>query len=250
MIAEMTKRDFRTRYLGSYLGLLWAFIHPLITILVFWFVLEVGFRVKPVDNFPYVLWLMTGMIPWFFFSDCLSGGATSIIDNAFLVKKVVFRVSILPIIKIASALTIHLFFICVIFLMFFAYGYGLTLYQLQVFYYLFAIGFLNLGLAWMTSSLIIFMKDIGQFLAVIIQFGFWVTPIFWPIKMVPEKYQWIIKLNPVYYLIEGYRDCFINQKWFWEHPYLTMYFWCVAILVFICGAFIFRKLRTHFADVL
>lgn len=250
IIVELTKRDFKTRYLGSYLGLIWAFVQPLVTILIFWFVFEVGFRSTPVNNFPFILWIMTGMIPWFFFVDCLSGGTTSVIDNAFLVKKVVFRVSILPIVKIASALIIHLFFVAVLFLMFFIYGYGLTLYHLQVFYYLFAILFLNLGLAWISSSLIIFLKDVGQLIGMALQFGFWITPIFWSIKIIPEQYQGIIKLNPAYYLIEGYRDSFIHGKWFWEQPGLTIYFWVVAVMIFICGAMLFRKLRPHFADVL
>lgn len=250
IIAELTKRDIRTRYLGSYLGLIWAFVQPMVTILIFWFVFEVGFRSTPVNNFPFILWIATGMIPWFFFSECLAGGTNSIIDNAFLVKKVVFRVSILPIVKIASALLIHLVFLLVLFLMFALYGYGLTLYHLQIFYYLFAMLFFNLGLAWISSSLIIFLKDVGQIIGMMLQFGFWITPIFWSIKMIPEKYQGIIMLNPVYYLIEGYRDCFIHGRWFWEQPGLTIYFWALAIIIFVWGAVLFRKLRPHFADVL
>ena len=250
IIVELTKRDFKVRYLGSYLGLIWAFVQPMVTILILWFVFEVGFRATPVNNFPFILWIMTGIIPWFFFVDCLASGTTSIIDNAFFVKKVVFRVSILPIVKIASALIIHLFFVAVLFIMFSIYGYGLTLYHLQVLYYLFAILFLNLGLAWISSSLIVFLKDVGQIIGMVLQFGFWITPIFWSIKMIPEKYQGIIKLNPAYYLIEGYRDCFIHGKWFWEQPGLTIYFWVVAVSIFIFGALLFRKLRPHFADVL
>ena len=115
LLWELTKKDFQVRYLGSYLGVIWAFIQPLITILIFWFVFQVGFKSMPVDNFPFILWLMAGMIPWFFFAESLQSATNSILSNSFLVKKVVFRVSLLPIIQIISALAIHIFFILFLF---------------------------------------------------------------------------------------------------------------------------------------
>ncbi|MCK5505603.1 MAG: ABC transporter permease [Thermodesulfovibrionia bacterium] len=232
------------------MGLLWAFIHPSITILIFWFVFQVGFKSTPVDNFPFILWIMAGMIPWFFFSESLSNATYSIIENSFMVKKVVFRVSILPIIKILSALFIHLFFIGVLFVMFAVYGYVPNIYNLQVLYYLFATIVFLMGLSWITSSLVIFLKDIGQMVNMVLQFGFWLTPIFWSIKILPEKYQFIMKLNPIFYLIEGYRNSFIYKVWFWEHYILTLYFWSVTLVIIILGTVLFRKLRPHFADVL
>lgn len=250
LLFELTKRDFKARYLGSYLGLLWAFVQPSITILVLWFVFQVGFKAQPVDDFPFILWIMCGMIPWFFFADSLAGATTSIMDNSFLVKKVVFRVSILPIVKILSALIIHVFFIGILFAVYFIYGYEVSIYHVQIVYYLLAIIILNLGLSWATSSIIIFMKDMGQIVSVLLQFGFWLTPIFWSIKMVPIKYQIFIKLNPIYYVIEGYREAIIYHRWFWENMIMTVYFWAIALSVFICGALLFWKLKPHFADVL
>ena len=249
-ILELTRRDFKSRYLGSYLGLLWAFIHPAITILIFWFVFQAGFKSAPVDNYPFILWLMTGMIPWFFFSDGISNASNSIIENSFLVKKVVFRISILPVVKILSALFIHTFFIAVLFLMFLSYGYLPDIRNIQVFYYLFSAIILILASSWITSSVILFMKDVGQVVAVLLQFGFWLTPVFWSLKIMPEKYHPIIMLNPAYYIIEGYRDSFIYKVWFWEHMNLTIYFWTVTSFTFVFGALIFRKLRPHFGDVL
>jgi len=250
VILELTKKDFTSRYLGSYLGILWAFISPAITILIFWFVFQVGFKTAAVGDFPYILWLMAGMIPWFFFGDSVSSAANSITDNGFLVKKVVFRVSVLPIVKIASALIIHLFFVAVLVSMFMIYGHTPDLYTLQVIYYLFASIVLLLGLSWITSSLIIFLKDLGQIVAMLLQFGFWMTPIFWTLKNVPAKYHTLLKINPAYYIVEGYRDSFINKIWFWEHYRLTAYFWLATAVIFVFGAVLFRKLRPHFADVL
>lgn len=250
LLLQLTVRDFKSRYLGSYLGLLWAFIQPLVTILIFWFVFEVGFKSAPVDDFPFLLWLITGIIPWFFIADTLSSATNSIVENSFLVKKVAFRVSMLPITKLLSALTIHVFFVFVIFLFFIVYGIRPSLYNLQVVYYGFATGVLLLGVSWLTSALIIFLKDVGQIVGMGLQFGFWLTPIFWAINIIPQKYHFYLKLNPIYYIIQGYRDSFINNVWFWQHPFYGLYYWALAGFVFITGAIVFNRLRPHFADVI
>lgn len=250
LILELTKKDFQARYLGSYFGIVWAFIQPTINILIFWFVFEIGFKSAPVQNFPFILWLISGMLPWFFFSESIISATTSIIDNSYLVKKVVFRVSILPIIKLLSALFIHLFFVIVLFTMFLVYGYQPTIYNVQVVYYIFAAIMLILGVSWITSSLIVFLRDVGQIVTMVLQFVFWLTPIFWSLSIVPDKFKNLLQLNPVYYIIEGYRNTFIYHKWFWEDMYHTGCFWLFTLLVFFIGAWMFRRLRPHFADVL
>lgn len=250
LLWDLTKKDLKQRYLGSYLGILWAFIQPTITVFIFWFVFQVGFKSMPVDNFPFILWLVCGMFPWFFFSEAWSSATNSIVANSFLVKKVVFRVSLLPIIQIMSALLVNLFFIVVLFIMFAVYGYMPNIYNLQVIYYLFALVCLTFGLSLITSTLIIFLKDVGQLVNMVVQFGFWGTPIFWSFKMIPEQYQWILNFNPMYYIIEGYRNSFIYYEWFWNLGYMNYYFWFVTISIIFIGIFIFKKLRPHFADVL
>ena len=250
LIFQLTVRDFKSRYLGSYLGLIWAFIQPLITILIFWFVFELGFKSAPVGNFPFILWLMTGIIPWFFISESLGSGTGSVVENSYLVKKIVFRVSMLPVIKLLSALVVHIFFVLVIFVVFSAYHIYPSVYSLQVIYYCFSTIVLLLGVTWLSSALMVFLKDIGQIISIIIQFGFWLTPIFWSLKIVPAKYHFYLKLNPVYYIIQGYRDSFIHKVWFWEHPLYTLYFWLFTGVVFVIGAVVFSRLRPHFADVL
>ena len=136
------------------------------------------------------------------------------------------------------------------FVMFIYYGYSPELYWLQTIYYLFATVVLLLGLSWITSSVVVFFKDIGQLVAMVIQFGFWLTPIFWNMNMVPPRYHWIIELNPMVYIIEGYRNSMIYHKWFWENMDMTIYFWIVTLSIFAIGGLTFKKLRPHFADVL
>ncbi|RAV13795.1 ABC transporter permease [Paenibacillus contaminans] len=249
-ILNLAKKDFKTKYMGSYLGTFWAFLLPVVQILIFWFVFQVGFKSMPVDNFPFILWLSSAMIPWFFISDCIQNSTNSIVDNSYLVKKVVFRVGVLPLIKIYSAIFVHLFFIFFIFIMFLIYGYMPSIYNLQVLYYMFGIIVLVLGISWITSALVVFFKDTGQIVAMFLQIGFWLTPIFYSLNIVPEKFRVFLKLNPAFYLIEGYRDTFVYHKWFWEHPYLTIYFWTVSLLLMVIGIFVFKRLRPHFADVL
>lgn len=252
LLWQMTKRDFKSRYMGSYLGLIWAFIHPIIMIALFWFVFEIGFRAKSEQSdCPYILWLVTGIVPWFFIADSLSMATNSILENSHLVKKVIFRVSLLPIVKILSCLIIHLFFILIIFILFALYGRFPSLAHLQIVYFLFCTLVLLLGLSWLTSSLVIFFKDISQLVLVFIQVGFWATPIFWSMtSRINPKYHFIFLANPFFYITEGYRKTFINHAWFWQNWKWTLYFWLFTTLIFIIGATVFRKLRPHFADVI
>ena len=250
VIYELTKRDFKANYLGSYLGMIWAFLLPIANIFIFWFVFQIGFRSQPVQNFPYILWYIVGMIIWNFFSDSVNNGMVSVAQNAFVVKKVAFSIGILPIIKILSAFAIHLFFITFVGILFVCYGYYPDIYWLQVIYYLFATLILVVGLSWLTSSVVIFFRDLRQIIAILLQFGFFLTPIFWSVTILPLKYQSIIRFNPVYYLVNGYRDSFIHKIWFWDHIEMSLFFWFFTITLFVLGALVFRRLRPHFADVL
>lgn len=250
LIWDLAKKDARSRYMGSFLGILWSFINPIISILIYWVVFQIGFKSLPVSDFPFVLWLLTGMIPWLFLSESVSSATHSIVENSYLVKKVVFRVSILPIIKIVSSIFVHLFFILLLFLIFLMYGYKFSIYHLQILYYLFATVFFVLSISWITSSLNVFLKDVGQIVGMIINFLFWLTPIFWNMNIVSEQYRIYFKINPVYYLVEGYRNTFIYHRWFWEDLGLTFYFWGISFFFLLIGIKLFKRLRPHFADVL
>ncbi|WP_225340691.1 ABC transporter permease [Lysinibacillus capsici] len=250
IIFSLAKQNFKNRYLGSQLGILWAFIQPTIMIGIYWFVFEVGFKSLPVNDYPFLLWFIAGIIPWFYFSEAVSSATTCIIENTHLVKKIVFPIFILPVISICSSLFVHLFFIIVTLFLFLGLGYGADLYYLQITYYLVFMLVMVSALAYITSALMIFLKDTGQIVAMILQFGFWLTPIIWTIDMLPQKYEVFIKLNPMFYIVDGYRDSFINKVWFWEKPFLTFYNLVILILLIFIGAWIFKRLKPHFADLL
>lgn len=251
LLISMAKRDIQNRYLGSLFGGIWAFVQPLVTIMIIWFVFQVGFKAQPTSNgVPFTLWLVSAMIPWFFIAEMLSNATNSIIEQASIVKKIVFKVSLLPIVKIISALIIHLFFVLILFSIAIIYGYYPSMNWLQIPYYLFCSLLLMLGVSWITSSIVIFFRDIGQFIAVLIQLGFWGTPIFWDIAMIPQQYQWVFKLNPVFYITEGYRNTLTTEIWFWESMSWTAYFWLMTLITLSLGIVCFKRLKPHFADVL
>ncbi len=251
LLIRLTKNEFQKQYLGSYLGLVWAILQPLSFILVMWFVFEVGFRATPVvGDTPFVLWLLSGMIPWFFMADAISSGTNSIISSAYLVKKVAFRVSILPLVQIGSSLMVHSMLLVILMIVFILHGKMPTIYWLQLPYYALCAVVLTLGISWLTSALRVFIKDIGNFIGIVLQLGFWFTPIFWSVDILPEKYLYLIKLNPFFYIVDGYRNTFVNHVWFWEQYRVTPYFLITTLIFLVLGAIVFKRLRPHFGDVL
>lgn len=253
MILKLAKNDFKTKYAGSYLGILWAFVQPVITILLYWFVFQVGFRSTDVGDYPFVLWLTAGLVPWFYFSDAWNGATSSMLEYSFLVKKVVFNIGILPVIKIFSAFFVNLFFTIFMIGMFALNGFYPTVHMLQLLYCLLCITLLVWGLSYFTSAIIVFVRDLGHLLNVLLQVLMWLTPIMWNTSLVQDDYPWLIpllKLNPVYYIVQGYRDAMFGTGWFWEKPEWTAYFWVLVLLLFLGGSYVFQKLRSHFADVM
>lgn len=255
LIWKLAKNDFKTRYAGSYLGIVWAFVQPVITVLLYWFVFSVALpsravAVKGDIEIPYILWLIAGIVPWFFFSEALTNGTNALLEYNYLVKKVVFKISILPIIKIISALFVHVFFIFFTLILFSCYGYFPDLYTLQILYYSGCMFIFVLGLCYITCSIIIFFRDLGQIISIALQVGIWATPILWNISTLSPKLRVIFKLNPMFYIVDGYRSALINKTWFWENFYSTAYFWILTLCMFAFGAIIFKRLKVHFADVL
>ncbi|XOF34982.1 MAG: ABC transporter permease [Candidatus Electrothrix sp. YB6] len=250
LITAMAAREVRTQYVGSSLGLLWTLIHPIVMISVFWFVFSVGFKARPLNDVPFVVWLTAGLAPWYIFSEIVSGSTHVIIAHSHLVKKTIFSPQILPVIKIASSLVTHAIFLLVLLALLVFQQMPFSLYYIQVLYYLFCMLVLALGIGWALSALHVFVRDTAQLVAVTLQVGFWVTPIFWDINMMSPRVQQLLKLNPVYYIIQGYRDSFITFQPFWTHPYHTVYYWFITLSVFAGGAYIFRKLKPQFPDVL
>lgn len=255
LIWKLAKNDFKKRYAGSYLGAVWAMVQPVVTVIMYYIVFDViigSTRQMASDGveIPYVLFLTAGLVPWFYFSEALTNGTNALIEYNYLVKKVVFKISILPIIKIIAATFIHVFFAGVLLLISCIYGYYPTIYTIQLVYYSFCMFIFVLALSYSTCAIMVFFKDIGQIISIILQIGMWATPILWNINGISSTMQVIVKINPIVYIVNGYRSALCEQTWFFEDFYSTMYFWIITVVIFGIGALVFKRLKVHFADVL
>lgn len=257
LILSLVKNDFKVKYAGSYLGVIWAFVQPVITILLYWIVFEYGLRVVTADTkVPFAIWLITGMIPWFFIADAVANGSSGFYEYNYLVKKVVFQISIIPVIKVLSSLLVHfvfMIFLLAVYILYHNFGTDISfpsIYILQLPYYMICAVILSLGIVYITSSIAVFFKDLMQFIYIMLQVGMWATPILWNQAIVPDEYKWIIYANPANYIVEGYRSAMAGGVWFWEIPYQSLWFWFCSVMIFAAGMVIFKRLKPHFADVL
>ncbi len=168
-------------------------------------------------------------------------------------KKVVFQVEILPIIKMLSCLMVHLIFVIVMIVIFLCFGIIPKLSWIQILYYSFANSMLSLAMIYFTSAINVFFKDMTQIVGIALQFGMWMVPIMWDPEMFPNAPAWltkVLKINPFYYIVAGYRDSMLTGDGFWNRPMLGLYFWGFTIVLMLISLKVFKKLRPHFSDVL
>lgn len=250
LLCSLAFQDFKRRFSGSYFGILWGFINPMLTMTVYWLVFQFGFRSGDVGDIPFVLWFMCGIVPWLFFSEAFASASNSFLEYSYLVKKVVFNFNILPLVKILSCMFVHLFFILLVALVCCCMGYNPSLFWLQIPYYLFCTICLLFGFSLIFASVIVFFRDLSQMIGIILLVGMWGTPIAWNLSLFPSSAQFYFKLNPVYYIVEGYRDSFIQQTWFWQKYCQTIYFWLFVMFLLLLGSFVYDRLKQSFADFL
>lgn len=253
IITSLSISDFKKRFVGSYFGLAWMFVQPLTTVFIYFLVFQVGFKSTPPVDAPYILWFIPGIVPWFFFSEAVISGTNCLSEYSYLVKKMMFNVELLPIIKIFSCLLVHFVFIMIMLIVFLLYGYLPSFLWIQIIYYTIAAFLYATAIVYFTCSIYVFFKDISQFVNILLQIGIWFTPIMWAPVMLEGAPEWLesfLKINPFYYIVAGYRDSLLMNNYFWERPLNTFYFWSITIFLFIMGYRFFMKLRPHFADVL
>lgn len=250
LIYELTKRDFKQKYTSNLLGFSWAIIEPLTTMIIFWLVFGIGLRSGQAMGVPFVAYLITGIASYGFFQSAMSQATNSLHMYSFLIKKVDFRVSIVPLVKIFSELFLHCIVLAMAALIIIGNGIYPNLYWLQVVYYMFAVSVLLLGLSWITSSINLFFPDITNIVNIILRFFFFLTPLFWDPQMFPAGVIKVLKLNPLYYIVEGYRNSLLFARPFWENWYYGLYFWAVTAILLLLGVVVFMRLRPHFADVI
>jgi ABC-type polysaccharide/polyol phosphate export permease len=250
LLATMAFQELRNRYAGTFAGILWSVVHPVTLILIYWFVFTVGFKIQALGDYPFVLVFLCGIAPWFFFSESLATSCDSITSKAYLLKKSIFPAEILPLLNLLVAFITHLFMLIVLLVFLYVYGFPVSIYAIQVVYLVGCLFVLCIGIGWLISAINVFYKDVGQILTIMLNAWFWLTPIIWPIDAVPADYRAIFQFNPMYYIVEGYRAAFLYKTWIFANLWPTIYFWAYTLFFVWLGAYVFRKLKPAFGDVI
>lgn len=238
-------KDVGGKYKHSFLGVLWSFINPLLQIAVYALVFQVILK-SDIEN--YTVYLCCGLIPWQYFSNTVLRGAAVMIDNGNIIKKVYFPREILPI-SVATSEGINFLIATIIILGFVIFG-GIGLsFNILWYFLILAIQYIILvGIALIVSSLTVYFRDLLHLLGVFMQLLFYATPIVYSMESVPASLQWILRLNPMSYLIDAYRAIFYN-KTMPDFKGLAIAL-AMGILFCIVGYLIFKKLEKRFAEEL
>lgn len=252
LIAKLIKREVVGRYRGSMLGVLWSFFHPVLMLAVYTFVFSIVFKARwntgSESRMAFALILFAGLLVFNLFAECVNRAPTLVLQNANYVKRVVFPLEILPIVAFGSAL-FHTLISLVVWLAFDAAAFGWpqgSVLLLPV--VLLPLVLLSLGLAWLLASLGVFLRDIAQMVGVFTSTLIFLTPIFYPAAVLPERYRRWIYANPLTTIVEQARDVMIWGKapnW-GEWAVLSL----IAGVVMWLGFAWFQKTRKGFADVL
>lgn len=237
------KKDIRGKYKGSFLGVLWSFLNPLLSVLVYAIVFPYIMRIK-VEN--YLIFLITGIIPWTFFTSAINTGIISILSNADIIKKVYFPRIILPISTVTSAL-VNFLISCIIIVIFCIFGgVGVSIHLLWLPVVAIIQYVMLLGFTFILSAVEMYMRDIEHIINFVLGMAFYATPILYTPNIFPENLSWILKLNPMAYLIDAYRNIFLYH----QNPNVTglLIVSGFSIFIFIIGYKIFEKLQKGFAE--
>ena len=245
LLKTSIKKDVRGKYKNSVLGIIWSFLNPLLQIAVYALVFPLIMR----SNIPnYVVFVCCGLIPWNFFSSGISRSSFTMVENGNIIKKVYFPREILPISVITSEAVN--FVISTIIILAFVCGYGIGISKYVIFYPVILLiqYILLIGISLIVSSITVYFRDLQHFIGILLQLLFYATPIVYAPNTIPENFQWILKFNPMTYVINGYRDIFYYK----QMPDLSSMVMVLGVGLIVClaGYFIFNKLQRRFAEEL
>lgn len=233
----------------SKLGALWDILSPIIQIGTYWFVFGLGIRGgKPVGDTPYIMWMLGGLIPWFFLSACIRKGTNSILSKVSVLEKMNFPTSILITTSVLNEMISHLIMIGITYVIFFIQGYKTNISNINLVYYLFCATAFSISFGLVFSVLTMLARDIKNIVTSSMRMLFYITPVLWTTDKLPVFIQGIMKLNPLSYIIEGYRTSLFPTL----EPMNTLaglYFWAITICMFMFGCKLIYKYRYKFLDL-
>ena len=251
LIRNMVVRDLKGRYVGSAMGFFWSVIHPLVLLVSYTFVFSVVLhqQLGPEAGISsFAIYLFCGILPWLIFQETLTRSSNILVENANLITKTLFPAEILPLSVLLANLVNHLIGVGILLVIVLV---GFQKFSLWVFLaplYLLALLLFALGLSWIISSIQVFLRDTAQVLTVALTFWFWFTPIFFDERRIPASLVFLMRINPLAEIVNGYRHCFLSgEPPSWQRLGIL---YAVALTAFIAGGGFFRYTKKSFADVL
>jgi ABC-type polysaccharide/polyol phosphate export permease len=247
----MVRRDFQQRFVGSAMGWLWGLIQPLVLLVSWTFVFHYCLKQDPpageVTN-NYTVFLFSGFLPWLLFHETVMRSSSSLLEHSNLITKRVFPSEIVPVSIFLSSLMSHLLALTLAIAVIAIWVGHISSMLLWLPLYMFLLGLFAIGIGWMVSSLQVYLRDTVQVLNVVMTFWFWMTPIFISEQQIPERLRFIMRLNPLAYVVRAYRERLLSYMLptVGDLAVLTAY----ALGAFLIGGLFFRHLKRGFADVL
>ena len=246
LLSVLTMRDIKVRYKQTVLGAAWAIIRPFLTMVIFSVVF--GQLAKmPSDGYPYPVFVYAALLPWTFFAAAISTSGQSLIGSSNLVSKVYFPRLIIPLSSVGAGLIDLLISTGILLLLMLWYGVGWTWNLLAVPLLLMAVVFAALGVGTLLSALTVSYRDFTHLTPFLVQIWMYVTPVIFPVTLVPERWQWLLYLNPMTGLVEGFRSAFLGKPF--DLVGLGISF-SIAVIIFVAGLAYFEKVERRFADII
>jgi lipopolysaccharide transport system permease protein len=240
----LTERDIKVRYKQTVLGAAWAVIQPLMLMVVF-SVFFGKLAKMPSDGIPYPIFAYCALLPWTFFANALSSSAGSVVGSANLISKVYFPRLIVPLSSIGSWLVDFAIATLILLGLMLYYGIGWTVNLLAAPLLVVAVTFVALGVGTLLAALTVAYRDFRYVIPFLLQFWMFATPVVYPASLVPERWQWVMHLNPMSGLVEGFRSAFLGRPFDVSAIGLSL---VVALLLFAVGVAYFEKVERRFAD--
>jgi teichoic acid transport system permease protein len=251
-IFQLANADIIKTYRGSALGWMWAIIKPSVTIFVYWFAFTVGLRAhKDVNGYPFFLWLLAGIIPWFYISEMLKDGSKTLNRYDYLVTKIKFPVSTISTFVSVSKLYVHMALLVVVVALFVLFGYPIDVYYVQLPLYMGLMFVFFTIWSLLASPLSAVSKDFANLVASFIMAIFWMSGIMWDVHKIDNPVlRRLLWLNPVTFIANGYRNVFIYKRWFFQDEYPLLAFGFMLLAMIALSVYTYSRLRREIADVL
>lgn len=250
-IFRLARYEQRAKNSGTILGRLWEFLTPVLQICVYWFVFSVGLRMKTVQgDTPYAVWMMTGMIPWFCLSGAMLSSATAITSASNVIRNLNIPMTIIPAKSIVMHLMEHMWTLGFLLFVLIVSGIQVTLYWLQILYFFFCMVIFMVAFSLFSSSVGTAVKDFGRILSPLIRLLFYLSSVIMSLDGMSPFLQKLLKINPITYIVMGYRNSLLYQVGVWEMGWHSLCFWLVTLVLMFLGCTLHMRTRERFVDML